>query len=358
MRRLSLFAVTTLLAASCGGSSSGGPGGSGGTTSSSGGSTGSGGMTSSSGGATSSSGGKTGSGGTTSSSGGNAGTGGAVGSGGSASASGGAVGTGGSSSGSGGMQASSGGSAVTGGANGSGGVSGSGGATGSGGRNASGGSTGSGGGAGGASTGGGGAGVPPASSFACNTVLGIDSTNEWFSGGFENEVPNAKWQIIYHHPGYISDWADTSDAVWSQAATSACTMDSDNPERVIFNAFADPSDSSYSAAAGWVTGMTKVVENLKKKYSNLKRVDLLTVTRGPNNMVCSGDSQMFSMIPSYVDDAIAMVVAKYPGFVTAAPKFTAPSCDDFDSSMKPPHLSTAGKPVMAKLYGDYYSMEP
>lgn len=354
MRRMSLFAVTALLAASCGGGSSGGPSGSGGTSSSSGGSSGSGGNASGSGGTNSSSGGatssggKTGSGGTTSS-GGSTGSGGVVGTGG-ASSSGGAVGTGGSASGSGGAQASTGGSAVTGGATGSGGMKSAGGATGSGGAAS--------GGAGGASTGGGGAGVPPASSFTCNTVLGIDSTNEWFSGGFENQVPNAKWQIIYHHPGYVADWADTSDAVWSQAPSSACSMNSDNPERVIFNAFADPSDTSYQAAAGWVTGMAKVVDNLKKKYSHLKRVDLLTVTRGPNNMVCSGDSQMFSMIPSYVDSAMSMVAAMYPALVTVAPPFYAPTCDDFDSSMKPPHLSTAGKTAIAKLYGDYYSSEP
>ena len=354
MRRFSLFAVTALLAASCGGSSPGTSSGSGGTSSSSGGTTGSGGSASGSGGTASSSGGatssggKTGSGGTSSSSGGSTGSGGTVGSGGSAS--GGSSSSSGGTTGSGGMPSSSGGSAVPGGANGSGGMKAAGGAPGSGGAAS--------GGAGGQSNGGGGAGVPPASGFTCNTVLGIDSTNEWFSGGFENEVPNAKWQIIYHHPGYISDWADTSDAVWSQAASSACSMNSDNPERVIFNAFADPSDSSYQAAAGWVSGMVKVVENLKKKYSHLKRVDLLTVTRGPNNMVCSGDSQMFSMIPAYVDSAMSMVAAMYPGLVTVAPPFYAPSCDDFDSSMKPPHLSTTGKPIIAKLYGDYYSMEP
>jgi hypothetical protein len=63
-----------------------------------------------------------------------------------------------------------------------------------------------------------------------------------------------------------------------------------------------------------------------------------------------------SIVETWVDDAMAMVAAANPGFVTVAPKFFAPSCDVFASGG--PHFTDAGKPIIAKLYGDYYSTEP
>ena len=146
-----------------------------------------------------------------------------------------------------------------------------------------------------------------------------------------------------------------SDMVWTLAATSPCAMNATNPERVIFNGFADAGDTSYMNLNAWVTGLTKVVENLKKKYSRLKRIDLLTMTRAPNNTPCVSGNRM-SIVETYVDDAMTMVAAAYPGLVTTAPKFVAPSCSVYMDGG--PHFTTAGKPMVAKLYGDYYSQEP
>ncbi|MBV9949665.1 MAG: hypothetical protein JOZ69_22680 [Myxococcales bacterium] len=199
------------------------------------------------------------------------------------------------------------------------------------------------------------AGVVPASSITCNAVLGIDTTSEWYEGGFENQVNDAKWEIIFHHPGFVANWADPNDAVWSTAPTSACATNPTNPDRVIFNGFADATDTTYMSSDAWVAGLTKVIANLKAKYSNLRRVDLLTMTRAPGNMPCmTGNRQ--SVVETYVDDAISRVVAADPGFVTASPKFFAPSCDVF--TMGGPHFTDAGKPIVAKIYGDYYSTEP
>ena len=389
-KRMERFAFRTLVGAMLGilvlpacaskGSTASGTGGNGGSTGhgGSGGVTSTGGVSTSSGGTTSSggssnSGGVVGSGGSSSSggatnAGGTAGTGqggsggassgGASGTGGSgaggtttvksdASASGGAVGgssaggTGGSSVGSGGATGTGGGSAPPG----------SGGA-GSGGKGGSA-SGGAGGGAGGASD----AGVDgPAStkSYTCNTVLGIDSTSEWYTGGFETYVTDSKWQLIYNHPGYVEDWESPTDAVYSKAPTSPCTANSDNPDRVILNVFADTSGSLTTSAA-MVTGLSKAVDTIKSKYSRLKRLDLLTMSRGPNDQQCFSSSN--TIVASYVDDAIAKVVTAYPGLVVASPKFYVTNCSDFDSS-NPPHLSTAGKTNMAKVYGDYYSKEP
>jgi len=142
--------------------------------------------------------------------------------------------------------------------------------------------------------------------------------------------------------------------VYSKAPTSPCSADSGNPDRVILNVFADTSGSLTTSAA-MVTGLSNAVDTIKSKYSRLKRLDLLTMSRGPNDQQCFSSSN--TVVASYVDDAIAKVVTAYPGLVVASPKFYVTNCSDFDSS-NPPHLSTAGKTNMAKVYGDYYSKEP
>jgi hypothetical protein len=198
-------------------------------------------------------------------------------------------------------------------------------------------------------------GVVSARSIVCNSVLGIDSTSEWFTSGFENQVPNAKWQIIFHHPGYVQNWGNATDPVWSTAITSACTTNSTNPDRVIFNAFADPADTTFGNATAWATGLTKVIENLKTKFPGVKRIDLLAMTRGPGNMPCVTGNRM-DVVETWVDTAMSQVAAAYPGLVTVSPSFFAPNCDVFQDGG--PHFTDAGKPIIAKLYGDYYSTEP
>ncbi|HEX5099203.1 MAG TPA: hypothetical protein VFV94_06870, partial [Polyangiaceae bacterium] len=207
---------------------------------------------------------------------------------------------------------------------------------------------------GGASTGGmAGAGGATGStkSYTCNLVIGIDSTSEWYTGGFENQVPNDKWEIIYHHPGYVEDWADTNDEVWGLAPTSACTMNATNPDRVIFNIYSE----TLTTKDAMQTALDKAITNFKAKYSRLQRIDILTMTRAPNNMPCvSGNNG--SIVQQYVDDAAAAVASAGPPPVTVTQQFFAKDCTVFDNGG--PHFSTSGKPVVAKIYGDYYSAEP
>lgn len=206
-------------------------------------------------------------------------------------------------------------------------------------------------GAGGAPAGGMGGMASSTKSYTCNQVVGIDSTSEWFTGGFENQVPNEKWQIIYFHPGYVENWADPNDEVWTLAPTSACTANSTNPDRVIFNIYSE----TLTATGTLVTALNLAITNFKNKYSRLQRIDVLTMTRAPNNMPCQQGNNG-SIVQQYVDDAALMVVSAGPPPIIASPKFFAADCNVFDAGG--PHFSTAGKPVVAKIYGDYYLAEP
>jgi hypothetical protein len=198
--------------------------------------------------------------------------------------------------------------------------------------------------------------------YTCNLVLGLDSTNEWFTNGFENQVPNDKWEMIYHHPGYVEDWESASDAVYSTAITSACAMNSTSPDRILLNLFPDSSDTSTTKLVDkdtWVTGLKNAIATLKTKYPNVKRIDLCTMMRAPGNMACDSTNAVGSAIPQYEDDAIAAVVAASSGTpqITAGPKLEATSCTIFQAG-GPHFTSTAGMQAAAKIYGDYYSAEP
>ena len=192
-----------------------------------------------------------------------------------------------------------------------------------------------------------------AKNFTCNQVIGIDSTSEWFTSGFENQVPNDKWQIIYHHPGYVENWANDDDEVWGLSPTSACTMNTKNPDRVIFNIYSE----TLKDKASLVIAINQAIQNFKTAYSNLKRIDILTMTRSPDNMPCQA-GQNGAVVAQYVDDAVAEVVAASTGApqLVASPKFKAMDCSIFKDGG--PHFTDAGKPVAAKIYGDYYSTEP
>ncbi|HEX2734553.1 MAG TPA: hypothetical protein VHM70_23275 [Polyangiaceae bacterium] len=194
-----------------------------------------------------------------------------------------------------------------------------------------------------------------AKDFTCTTVFGIDATSEWYMGGFETQIDNDKWQLIYFHPGFVEDWDNLDDDVWKQSPTSACTMNSTNPDRVIFNVFGDPSDNNFMSKDTWVTGLNKAIDNIKSKYSNIKRIDLLTMTRAPGNTPCDSSNRM-SIVETYVDEAIAAVADANPDLVTAPQAFFAPNCDVYKDGG--PHFTDAGKPIIAKLYGDYYAAEP
>jgi hypothetical protein len=139
--------------------------------------------------------------------------------------------------------------------------------------------------------------------------------------------------------------------VWSLTPTSPCAQNSGNPDRVIFNLFADPS-GTYKDKAAYVTGIEQAITNLVAKYSNLVRIDWLTMTRAPDNMPCDPSNRM-SIVEPYVDEAVAEVVASHPDLVTASPVFYAPDCNVYTDGG--PHFTDTGRVTVADMYGDYYA---
>lgn len=195
------------------------------------------------------------------------------------------------------------------------------------------------------------AGTP--TTFTCNQVTGVMVAGEWFRAGFEADagIVNGRWQAKTRHAGYITEWANPGSDYWAQALESPCTAGSTNPDHVVLSVV---SWDCCTTQAEWEAKIDAAVSNFVAKYSALKRIDLLTVIRGPGNKNCPtppAPNQTISM-PAELDAAIAAIAAKRSGLVFAAPKFEAHDCSDFKGGG--PHLTDAGNAVVAKDIAAYF----
>jgi hypothetical protein len=240
----------------------------------------------------------------------------------------------------------------SGGANGVGGTSG-----GTGGAMATGGSMGSAGGAsgpGGSAGNGGGTDAAPPTGFVCNQVTAMTLTREWYEAGFETLVANDRWQLKAREHGYITEWSNPSSDFWNEPIESPCAQGSTNPDHVVLTVLSW-APACCTTQPQWEAQVTGAINTLKSKYSGLKRIDLMTVIRGANNVLCptppaAGET---IVIPPELDDALAAAAVQFPNFVFVAPKFEAPNCAAFSGGG--PHLTTAGNTAVAKNIGAYFA---
>jgi hypothetical protein len=278
-----------------------------------------------------------------------AGTGGAAGSGqaGAGGSGGAGTGGGGQAGGPAGRGGQAGGSAGTGGRGGGAAVGGSGiggagtGATAGGaGRGGAGGTVGAGGAGGGANNG----------PFVCNQVTGGKLTYEWFAAGFENVVDNRRWQAKWREDAYVEEWADPQSSFWSAQVDSACASNTTAPDRLVFGTVS----FKFKTQVEWRTNITAAVNNFKARWPTVRRIDLVTQIRGPNNMLCPTPPTAGETIavPPEQDAAMADVAAAFPGFVFVGPKVVAHSCSEFQGGG--PHLTAAGNMANVAVLSDYF----
>jgi hypothetical protein len=197
--------------------------------------------------------------------------------------------------------------------------------------------------------------------FTCNLLMGVSPTGQWFDSGFLKIVDGSRWESIWVAHHYTNYWADPNDSAWNQAfdpypgPPHTCAQNASSPDRVLFVAV----NWSYTTAAQWEADLSKIVANLQAKYHNLRQIELMTLTRAPGNVVCAaGGSSNETIIPAWVDAAIAATAAKYPSLVVAAPKFEVPKCADFMQGGLAPQYTDAGAQDVARALGAYYAAHP
>jgi hypothetical protein len=198
-------------------------------------------------------------------------------------------------------------------------------------------------------------GLVAAKDLVCTQLAGNSITYAWFTAGFDTSpLDAARFELkatATSGVSYTENWTDPSDPIWSVPLVSPCAASSDNPDRVIYVAV----EWNFTTAAEWKTALDGVLATFKAKYSNLKRFDIMTMLRAPNNMICPGGIDRQVVAP-FIDQAIQMEAQADPTFVVAAPKFYAPDCSVFQPNSEHPQPSENG--AVAKVFQAYYANEP
>ena len=187
--------------------------------------------------------------------------------------------------------------------------------------------------------------------FNCTLVIGIAATGQWFNAGFEKLVDNARWELLAVHSGFVNTWADPNSAFWNMNPSSACAANPKNPDRVILVAlYLHWMDATVDE---WVKVRTATANNFKTKYTNLKRLELATFVRAPDDKPCAGSMPFKSWIKPEQDQAYDKIAAMFPDFVTVSPKFQVANCSAFGGN--PPHFGGNNASVVAKMIADHYN---
>jgi hypothetical protein len=192
--------------------------------------------------------------------------------------------------------------------------------------------------------------------YVCSQVTAMTLTREWYQAGFEQTpgIVDDHWQLKARQSGYITEWSNPASDFWNQQVQSPCANGSASPDHVVLTVLSW-TPPCCTTQAQWETQITSAVTTLRAKYAGLKRLDLMTVVRGPGNKSCplpAAAGETVSM-PAELDGAFAAVAAKFPGLVFAAPKFEAPSCEAFRGGG--PHLTPAGNAAVARTIGEYFA---
>ena len=273
------------------------------------------------------------------------------------------AGTAGTAGGSGGSAGGTGGSTGTAGA----------GAAGTGGASPDGG-TGTGGAAGQGGAGGTGASAGP---FSCTLVLGLFTTSQWFNGTNpggasktflqQDGIDPKKWEGKLQKYSYVEKWSDPANGLWTQTTQNPCTTNATTPDRAMFVGFSPgiPADADYDKyhamamdQAGWENQLNLVITNIKTKYPSVKEIDILTMGRAPNNMLCSNNNDIDTVIAPYEDAAFEAVAAASNGLVKVGPKYYVPDCATSYIFANDSDYTTTGANGIAVQVAAYYALHP
>jgi hypothetical protein len=207
--------------------------------------------------------------------------------------------------------------------------------------------------------------------------LGLSASGEWVNqGGFFNLVDGTVFEARTKAHESIELWpADT--AVWTQpldpggpppqpgGTPHACAHNSMAPDRVLFTAYMDPKNVAFQTQAAWEMALEQDVAAIQMHYPSVKRIELLTMVRGPlmqRGMTFPGGfncntALQEDIVPPYADMAIAAVARKHAGLVVVGPKFYVGSCMWWSTKAagRGPHFLPDGMPALeAQTIADYY----
>jgi hypothetical protein len=197
--------------------------------------------------------------------------------------------------------------------------------------------------------------VAEEANFTCTLVLGAFQTSQWYDAGFEKAVGTERWEIKSAHNNWTEKWADPSNAIWNLPTTSPCATNPTKPDRVLLIVYKDMFSPPIPPAV-WEPEITKDVQNIKTKYPSVRRIELLTLARAPNNQPCPGNTSRNIVISPDIENAIQAVADKSGGLVAVGPKYYVPDCSMF--LMNITTLTDNAGALVAPMLIDYYKAHP
>jgi hypothetical protein len=228
----------------------------------------------------------------------------------------------------------------------------------------------------GASQGGSGGTAASGGPFTCSLVLGLFTTSQWFNGTqpggasktfLQNGVDATKWEGKMQKYSYIEKWSDPANPIWNIPTQNACAANATTPDRVLFVGFSPgiPADQDYDKyhaqamdQAGWETQLNLVIANIRAKYPSAKEIDILTMGRAPNNMLCANNSDTDTIIAAYEDAAYQAVADASNGLVKVGPKYFVPDCATSYIFANDSDYTTTGANSLAMQVATYYIAHP
>ena len=218
------------------------------------------------------------------------------------------------------------------------------------------------GGMGGAAQGGGGGSVSIAP-FSCTLVLGLFTTSQWFNGTnpggasktfLQSGVDATKWEAKMQKYSFAEKWADPKDALWALPTQNPCAMNATTPDRALFVGFSPMTKDQ----PGWEKLLNAVITNIQAKYRSVKAIDIVTMGRAPNNVLCPNNSDVDTVIAPYEDAAFDAVAAASKGLVKVGPKYYVPDCENSYIFANDSDYTTSGSNYLAMEMATYYVAHP
>jgi hypothetical protein len=199
--------------------------------------------------------------------------------------------------------------------------------------------------------------------FSCTLVLGLFTTSQWFNGTdpggadmtfLQSGIDATKWEAKMQKYSFAEKWADPKSDLWNLPVQNACAMNSTMPDRAVFVGFSpDTKDQP-----GWEKLLNDVVTNVKAKYPSVKELNILTMGRAPNNMLCPNNNSKDTIIMPYEDAAFEAVAAASNGFVKVGPKYYVPDCENSYIFANDTDYTTTASNYIAMEVATYYIAHP
>lgn len=232
-----------------------------------------------------------------------------------------------------------------------------------GGGSTSGGVGGASGGSSGSASQGGSAGSASLGPFSCTLVLGLFTTSQWFNGTnpggasktfLQDGVDATKWEAKMQKYSYAEKWADPKNGLWDLQTQNPCAMNATTPDRALFVGFSPMTKNQ----ADWEKLLNSVVANIKTKYPSVKEIDILTMGRAPNNVLCPNNNDADTVIAPYEDAAFEAVAAASNGMVVVGPKYYVPDCENSYIFANDTDYTTSASNYIATEMATYYVAHP